>query len=173
MLINISIYTLASVIRVEEVQMKKLINFWLAVVFLNLILPVSANMPIFERSYKDGILEGQRIAQVTTEWDTIDRINRRSELQVVYTCTRLASGMEEDPVPFRDMLKVVYHRQNSAITTLDRRDDFYFAIGAAQSHMVDGAAMHSAIKGIPPAQAMKELSAKLFSSLCQPLIAAN
>ena len=154
--------------------MKNLLNFWGAVLFINIILPVSASMPIFERSYKDGILEGQRLSQVTTAWDTVDRINRRSELQVVYTCSRLASGMmEEDASPYRNLLKMVYHRDAGPITKLDRRDDFYFAIGAAQSHLVDGAAMHSAIKGIPPEQAMKEISAQIYANLCQPLLASK
>ncbi|NRA22601.1 MAG: hypothetical protein HRU05_19180 [Oceanospirillaceae bacterium] len=150
--------------------MKKLMNFWAAVLFINLILPVSANMAIFERSYKDGVLAGQRLALVTTEWDTITRISRRSELQVVYTCSRLASGLEEDPLPYRNLLRVVYHRQDNAITKLDRRDDFYFAIGAAQSHMINGAAMHSAIEGIPLPEAMKQMSAKIYDNLCLPLL---
>jgi hypothetical protein len=151
--------------------MKKFL-FILATVFaINLILPANASFKVFERNYKQGLQDGRNQALQISQWNTLKRSNRRAELQIVYTCSKVAGGLDYDPVPYDKMLMGIYNRVDTGLTSLDRRDDFYFAIGAAQSHMIDGAAVHSAMKGIPHSEAIAQLSTEIYANVCMPLMA--
>ena len=153
--------------------MKKFLFILAAMFAINLILPANASFKVFERNYKQGLQDGRNQALQISQWNTIKRSNRRAELQIVYTCSKVAGGLAYDPQPYDKMLMGIYNRVDTVLTSLDRRDDFYFAIGAAQSHMIDGAAVHSAMKGIAHEDAIQQLSSEIYANVCIQLLGSE
>ncbi|MCJ8299101.1 MAG: hypothetical protein MJK13_09235 [Pseudomonadales bacterium] len=153
--------------------MKKFLFILAAMFAINLILPANASFKVFERNYKQGLQDGRNQAQLVSQWNTIKRSNRRAELQIVYTCSKVAGGLAYDPQPYDKMLMGIYNRVDTVLTSLDRRDDLYFAIGAAQAHLIDGAAVHSAMKGIAHEDAIQQLSSEIYANVCIQLLGAE